>query len=637
MAQQDDFDPYAVRKPADGKARKPQTQTGSRAIRAVFETARRQLEEEQPPFDPDPHEPREGIRPGLWDGFPHDSLPPKCPVHVIGTDVNGTVYLRTARGLLRAVEKWDMPTLTELFAPQVNFLFWAWPGWGKKKVIEDGEEKEKRVINRVERDKAMMCLINAASRRPLFDPARQHRGRGGWADKAGQYLWHSGGWLWKVEGGRLTRARPSEHDGMLYTRQADTIEPWDTSVTAEESPAKRILEDFRTWKWERPYLDPILCLGWLATSLMGAALKTRPVIFTTGGAGVGKTTLREVFRNVLDGAVFAVADTTAAGIYQHMRNDALMVLVDELENKPGSTKAQAVIDLARIAYSGDDMARGGQDHEGVQFKMYASFMFSAINPPAMTDADRSRMAILNLQRLDAPNGIGRKLVVKDTDGRMILRQVMDGWEDFNRRIMPRWWEELAKHGFDSRDLDTYVTLLAAAELLVGPEALEDVGLPIADPGHLGELIAEATRPARAERLDNWHKCLNHLLDGTIDAWRDGVRPTVGGVMEQLATDELDLKFAQQRLHLVNLSARKPEDPGRGWCLAIPKAGPQLKRLFDGTEWGDGVWFSALKQAPPNIVLRDAERRQHNLSINGKTVWCLLVDMVAFAEYAEKQG
>src|SRR5690606_32617273 len=126
-----------------------------------------------------------------------------------------------------------------------------------------------------------------------------------------------------------------------------------------------------------PYLDPILCLGWLATSLMGAALKTRPVIFTTGGAGVGKTTLREVFRNVLDGAVFAVADTTAAGIYQHMRNDALMVLVDELENKPGSTKAQAVIDLARIAYSGDDMARGGQDHEGVQFKMYASFMFSA--------------------------------------------------------------------------------------------------------------------------------------------------------------------------------------------------------------------------------------------------------------------
>lgn len=618
--------------------KKPQTQTGSRAIRAVFETARRQLEDEKPPYDPNPHEPREGIRAGLWDGFPHDRLPPGCPVHVIGTDVNGTVYVITARGLLRAIEKWDMPTLTEIFAPHVNYMFWAWPAWGKKKVLEDGEEKTIPFINRVEKEKAQTALINAASRRPLFDPGRQHRGRGGWKDKNDRFLWHSGGWLWQSENGNLTRAQPREHDGMLYSRQADTIEPWDTPVKVEESPAKRILDDLRTWNWERPYLDPILCLGWLATSLMGAALKTRPVIFTTGGAGVGKTTLREIFRSVLDGAVFAVADTTAAGIYQRMKNDALMVLVDELENKPGSSKAQAVIDLARIAYSGDDMARGGQDHEGVQFKMYASFMFSAINPPSMTDADRSRMAILNLHQLDTKNGIGRKIVVRDTDGRMILRQVMDGWTDFNRYTMPRWWEDLAKHGFDSRDLDTYVTLLAAAEMLVGPEVLEDVGLPITEPGYLGEMIAEATRPARSERLDNWHKCLNHLLDGTIDAWRDGVRPTVGGVMEDLMSNTLSMQYAHERLHLVNLSARKPGDPSQdSHCIAIPKHGPALTKLFDGTEWGDGVWFAALKQAPPHIVLRDRERRHHNMRINGKTVWCLLVDMKAFAEYAEAQG
>ena len=626
----------------DKKRRKPQTQTGSRAIRAVFETAKRQLEEETAPFDPDMNAARDGIAPGGWDGFPHNAMPPNCPVHVVGTDVNGTVYVRTARGLLRAVERWDHPTIMEMFAPFPNYVYWAWPGWSSQKVDkESGAVTPPRVV-RVERDKLTTCLINAATRRPLFDPSRQHRGRGGWKDRAGNFLWHSGGWLWMVDGGRLIHARPSEHDGMLYTRQADTIEPWDMAVTVQESPARRILDDIRTWNWERPYLDPLLCLGWLATSLMGAALKTRPVIFTTGGAGVGKTTLREVFRNVLEGAVFAVADTTAAGIYQHMKNDALMVLVDELENKPGSNKAQAVIDLARIAYSGDDMARGGQDHEGVQFKMYASFMFSAINPPMMTDADRSRMAILNLHQLDAKNGIQRRPVLKDTDGRMILRQVMDGWREFNDRIVPRWWEELARHGFDSRDLDTYVTLLAAAELLVGQDVLEEVGLPIADPGHLGAVIAEATRPARSERLDNWHKCLNHLLDGTIDAWRDGVRPTVGGTMEALGSgraypEGLEMGDAQKRLHLVNLSARKPGDPGRGFCLAIPKRGPQLTRLYDGTDWHGGGWFDALKQAPASIVLRGAERRQHNMTINGKTEWCLLVDMAAFAEHVEKLG
>jgi hypothetical protein len=626
---------------AETKTR-PQTQTGLRAIRAHFETAKRGLEESAEPPIVDPHEKRDGVGPGQWEGFPHDRLPPGCPVHVIGTDVNGTVYVRTARGLLRAVEKWDMPTLADLFAPDLNYLLWAWPGWGKKKVVdEDGNEKQVAFINRVERDKAMMAIINAASKRPLFDPSRQHRGRGGWADKHGQFIWHSGGWMWMSDRGKLTRTRPGEHDGFLYTRQADTIEPWDTPVTQEESPARRILEDLRSWNWERPYLDPVLCLGWLATSLMGGALKTRPVIFTTGGAGVGKTTLRELFRNVLDGAVFAVADTTAAGIYQKLKNDALMVLVDELENKPGSTKAQAVIDLARIAYSGDDMARGGQDHEGVTFKMYASFLFSAINPPPMTEADRSRMAILNLQRLDLDGAIGRKPNISiETDGRMLLRQVMDGWATFQSTGLQYWWDELQRQKLDSRAIDTYGTLLAAAEMLVGPQALEDIGLPVAEPGRLGQMIAEATRSERAERLDNWHKCVNHLLDGVIVSWRDGVQPTIGGTMEALAKapylpDALELSAAQQRLALVNLSARKAGDPGQGFCLAVPKDGGQLTRIFDGTDWQKGGWWQALKQAPKHIVIRDApERRQNNMKINGKTVFTLLIDMKAFEAYVD---
>lgn len=631
----DELDPHA--------GKKAQTQTGKRAMRAVFETARRQIAEEASPDDPDPNLARNGIKPGQWDGFPHNGLPPNCPVQPVGSDVNGNYYFISARGLLRVVERWDMTTLIDLFAPYVNYLYWAWPGWSKPKVDkETGELVEPPRVVRVEKEKAQAALMNAASRRPLFDPSRQHRGRGGWADRNGAFIWHSGGYLWRSEKGRLSHARPAEHDGFLYTRQADTIEPWDTAVTAEESPARRFLNDFRTWNWERPYLDPVLALGWMATSLMGAALKARPVIFTTGGAGVGKTTLREVFRKVLEGAVFSVADTTAAGIYQQMRNDALMVLVDELENKAGSSKAQAIIDLARIAYSGDDMARGGQDHEGVRFKMYASFMFSAINLPAMTDADRSRMAILNLQRLDAMNGIGSGVLVKEgVDGRMLLRQVMDGWDDFNRRILPNWWDALKQHGFDSRDLDTYVTLLAAAELLVGPEALEDCGLPVTDPARLGEMIAEATRPARAERLDNWHKCLNHLMDSTISAWRDGVQPTVGGVMDRmtwpLSGDGLELRHGQERLQLVNLTARGKNDPATGFCLAIPKDGPQLKRLFDGTDWASSGWWYALKQAPAHIVLRDREKRQHNMKINGKTVWCLLVDMEAFAEYVDKLG
>lgn len=620
---------------------KPGTQTGKRAIQAIFAAAGRTIEEERYPDDPDPSALRNGIRPGQWPGYPHDNLPPDCPVHVIGRDVSGTVYCLTANGLMRAVERWDMPALVDLFAPQINYLFWGWPGWGKKKVWDEelgGMREGPMGLVRVERDKVATCLINAAAKRPLFDPAAQHRGRGGWKDKSDRFIWHSGSWLWTVDRGRMERSRPAEHDGYLYTRQASTIEPWDAAVSVEESPAQRILADLRTWRWERPYLDPLLCLGWLATALMGGALKTRPIIFTTGGAGVGKSTLHELFRLVLEGAVITFADTTAAGIYQRVKQDALPVMVDELESKPGSSKGSAIIDLARIAYTGADMGRGGADHEAVGFKLQLSFLFSAINPPAMTEADRSRMAILNLGRLDAAQG-AKPPVVKDIDGRMMLRQIMDGWGEFNARLQD-WDDVLRAQKLDSRAIDTFGPLLAAAELMIGAEAIEDFGLPVTDAGRLGEIIAEATRPERAERLDNWHKCLNHLLDCTIDAWRDGVKPTVGGVLDRLTQpmdgDGLELRFGQQRLQLVNLSARDRRDPGEGFCLAVPRDGPQLKKLFADTEWQSGGWWQALKQAPADIVIRNAERRQQNIKINGTTRLCLLVDMAAFAAYVERE-
>jgi hypothetical protein len=621
--------------------KKPHTQTGERAIRAIFETASRRLDESRRVDDPDRNLPRDGIRPGEWEGAPFDALPPKCPVHVIGRDVEGTVYCLTATNDLRRVERWDFPALVGLFAPQLNYLYWAWPGWSKPKVDKDtGEVKEPARVVRVERDQAMAALVNAAASRPLFDPGTQHRGRGGWKDRSGRFLWHSGAHLWSVDGPaghtRLEHARPAEHEGFLYTRQPSTIEPWDAPVSAEESPARRILEDLRSWQWERPYLDPVLCLGWLGTAFYGAALDTRPVVFTTGGAGVGKTTLHELFKLVLSGAVISFADTTAAGIYQRVKQDSLMVMVDELEAKAGAARPQAIIDLARIAYSGGDMGRGGADHEGVNFQLRNSFMFSAIQPPPMTEADRSRMAVLNLERLDLTKGVGRKpTVAVETDGRMILRQLMDGWGEF-QRLHAAYWDVLGAQAFSARGRDTYAPLLACAELLVGPDVLEEIGLPITEFSRLGEIIADATAPDRAESLDNWHACLNRLLDSTIDAWRDGAKPMVGQVMDNLMSGEIDHKYALERLALVNLGARKEGDPGRGPCIAVPKEGPALEKLFSDTRWHSGGWFTALKQAPKGVVLRDAGAKQR-VKINGTTKYCLLVDMKAFGEWVEKEA
>jgi hypothetical protein len=602
-------------------------------VRDIWATARRESDEltYATIADPDPNLPRDGIKPGQWVGAPHDTLPPGCPVQVIGCDGDGVVWCRTATGDLRSILKWDMATITDLFAPLINFAFWAWPAFGKavRTDPETGEVMELLVVKRIERDKLFTCLCSEAKRRPLFDPEKQHRGRGGWTDGNGEFIWHSGKHLWKIAGGRLAHVPPAQHDGMLYTRQPSTIEPWDGEVAQDESPARRILEDLRSWNWERPFLDPILALGWMVTALMGGALKVRPIVFTTGGAGVGKSTLHELFKNVLDNVVFATVDTTAAGIYQRMKHDALPIMVDEMESKPGSTKATNVIELARVAYT-----------EGTTFRMHSSFFFSAINVPPMGIQDRTRMAILNLARLDdTQSGIGRKVVVKnDTDGRMILRQIMDDWYRFETVYLPRWWDLLAGQKLDSRAIDTYGTLLAAAEMVLGDAAIEACGLPINDAEQLAAIIGQATAPDRSDQLENWHRCINHLMGSAIDAWRDGKRPTVGGVMAAMMTGgaDRDAFWARERLELVNLSARDRgdlDDPGGGPYLAVPPDGPQLEKLFANTVWHQGVWNTALKQAVSEGVVI-VHRSKAVIRINGTNRRCLLIDMAAFGKYGE---
>jgi hypothetical protein len=617
---------------------KAQTQTGGKAIRATFADAKRAKDEADALYviDPDPNLPRDGIKPGQWPGAPFDNMPPACPVKVVGRDSEGIVYCISTTGHLRKIERWDMPALSDLFAPKLNTMFWSWPGFGKKKVLDEetGEMAEKLVVNRVERDKAMMAIINEAARKPDFDPNTQHRGRGGWVDSHGRFVWHSGGWLWLVDGKKLEQARPAQHDGFLYTKQAATIEPWAEPVTQEESPARRILEDLRTWNWQRPYLDPVLVLGWIATALMGGALRARPIIFATGGAGVGKSRLQEVVSSALAGAVTQSVNTTAAGVYQKSKTDSLPFMIDELESKPGSTRSESIIELARVAYTGGDISRGGQDHQATTFTARNSFFFSAIIPPPMGAQDKTRMAMLNLSQLDRPGKSGRDLVLKpETDGRMILRQIMDGWKDFNDVLMPDLATILGERGLSARAIDTFGTLLAAARLLVGDTVLEEIGLPMTDAAHLGELIAEATAADRTENLDHWHKCIDTLFQSQIDAWRDGVKPTIGGVCEKLmigtAAGGWDARGARERLELVSLGCfdRGKVEPNAGPVLAVPASAPQLHRIFGDTDFHKGGWYTALKQAPKGIVLP-----ARKVKINGSTTHCLLIDLDAFEKH-----
>ena len=631
-------------------AKKTKIQGGIEGIRAHFKDAMAVLEEARGFFDPDPNLARNGIKAGQWPGAPHDAMPPDCPVTVLGKK-GDAVYVISAIGEMHEVTRWDLPTLSSLFAPYINYLFWAWPAFGKAESDPETGETLPPKVKRLERDKAAMALIAEAGRKGIFDPNQNVRGRGGWKAQD-KFIWHSGKYLFSVDtkidnrtnranGWQLQVSKPGEYDGYFYAQAADTIHPWREPVGWRDSPAHSILQDLKSWQWERPSLDPVLFLGWKMSSFLSGALEVRPILFTTGGAGTGKSTLHGIVRALLGSALYSTANTTAAGIYQNLRQDSRPVAVDEFERKPGGQKEQAIIELARQAYSGAKGYRGGANGDGTEFELRSSFMFSAILHPHLGVQDRTRMIILNLNPLDRSKATAQPLI-KEEWGRMLLRQVMDGYHDFHWHILPKWREILSDRrlAFDARAIDTYGTVLACAELAVGEAGLIDAGFPVdfqlpgvIDQDALIDLIAQATAEERAAQLPKWQEVVEKIMSATIDMYVGGRKPSVGETIADLEGGvEIDIREARARLAMMGLGLRDKGKPGRGYCLAVPKSDDKLGRIFHDGEFNHGGWTLALKQAPETIVPRGLERRFTNVDINRLTKDCVLVDLAGYDEW-----
>ena len=86
-------------------------------------------------------------------------------------------------------------------------------------------------------------------------------------------------------------------------------------------------------------------------SFLSGALEWRPSTFITGDKATGKTTVQKVFKGVLGGWLVQAADTTAAGIYQRVKHDALPVSVDELESERDPVKQKNILKIGAAFFA----------------------------------------------------------------------------------------------------------------------------------------------------------------------------------------------------------------------------------------------------------------------------------------------
>ncbi len=541
--------------------------------------------------DPRPGEPYRDIGPGDW--MPDDwGLPPDCPIEPLGAGEGVFWFLDTiGRHKSIADGSLNQGTIRALFMGRPNYLIWAWPKRDKEGVVRSWRPE------RCAEDLATACAMKGA-----WDPVNKIRGTGAWSSPDGSLIYHDGERLW-IDG---DQEQLGIMDGMVYPAMSRIPRPWPQPIEDQHNPVRWLLPLLRRWYWDRPETDPVLLLGWIAAAMIGGALKFRPPMVILGDYSYGKTELQRLIKALMGDGLVQAADSTAAGVYQHVGLSSLAVALDEFEPGVENQRQRAVLDLMRLAASGAVMLRGGAEHRGTQFTARSAFFFSAINAPPLKPAELSRLAILKLLQLPAD----AKAFELDQErlalaGRQLLRIIMDRWHQLPAKL-EAYRTVMTDAGHSGRGKDVFGTLLAMAELVIG-DLYEELDVEMGD-----NLSVWSTRLAVRnlmeydDQVPNWWRCLSHLLNVQVEVWRSGAQLTVGQVLEELkdpGNNFMTFDQANTLLRKCGLSLKRPVVKGE-LVLGVPNQNPATRRLFVGSDWageeGSSVWSWALRQGPSEL-------------------------------------
>lgn len=555
------------------------------------------------------------VKPGGWiaDGLADEwGMPPDCPVTPLGTDELRFFFL-TTNGQVVSVPDLKAETIKKLFAGRMHYLYWAWPRWKKP-----NDPDEVFTCDGWDANKAADALYDACSHKGVWRDFDRIRGRGMWRDDDGGLVVHCGDVLFARDPKGKLSVRPpgdytTDYGGAVYPAGARVPYPWREPVGT--GVGREVLEILGAWNWRRP-IDAQLLLGWLICSIMAGALDWRPSCYVTGLSGSGKSTLlNRTLKALLGSRAVYATNVTAASLYQHIKQDSPSMIIDQFEAGSNPARAKAVIELVRDASSEGLTLRGGADGKGFAFSARNCTMFSSVRRPAMRPEDLSRTAFLQLDKLTAANQLPDLSPARLHElGRKLVRRVLDRWDD-HFDTLNAWHTALMAVGHTSRSADQFGGLLAAADLVLAD------ALPHAD--ELTVVSAELAPDGMVElegQVDDWERCLNHMLSAPVNAWRSGMQSSVGRLLDQFleaiadknkhqdvfsaTTDAGILTQANNLLSAAGLKIEtaKRDLPGVTWWLSVPSSDEKLRALFEDSDFAgesavEGAWAGSLQQAP----------------------------------------
>lgn len=244
----------------------------------------------------------------------------------------------------------------------------------------------------IDKKAAANWLFRQANARGIYDPTRI-RGRGAWKDKD-RYVFHHGDRL-SIDGVPTDITRIAS--AYVYPMARRMPEPAEQMMTAEEG--KRLIKVAEMVRWSKPASAALLA-GWTMLAPICGALKWRPHIWITGGAGSGKTTIQRDFVASIVGeiGVFAQGNSTEAGIRQELKADARPVLMDEAESNDDKERARMEAIMAMIRQASSEShaktLKGTISGQSMRFAVRSMFCLASVNTNLDKKADVDRLTKL---------------------------------------------------------------------------------------------------------------------------------------------------------------------------------------------------------------------------------------------------
>lgn len=171
----------------------------------------------------------------------------------------------------------------------------------------------------------------------------------------------------------------------------------------------------RKWRWKNPETDPLLVTGLILATWVQTIFDWRPLVAITGESNSGKSFLFTALggsqnrRGIFGRLAYRPDQVSEAGVRQRIRNTAVAVLLDEIED---SSDRNRILKMLRTSTRGGIISKGtGGNQRGIDFIVRHIVWTSAIESGLHGQADINRY--IQFELLRALEGEGGKLTLPD--------------------------------------------------------------------------------------------------------------------------------------------------------------------------------------------------------------------------------